>query len=180
MLLILFACFAPKPLSDDEEILVDEGGIVDTADTGVATGFDSGAEDVTDTSGASTPRDHSRVRLEGWLTSGAEVAATEVVGGDLQLRRTTSGMSCLHTGLVLPCGEASAAALIVDGDVITVPYAIDHGLDSGEGSRMCAWTMSYSLVGLAAGGGVVQVTYATTGQELVSIPFGPASAEGSP
>ncbi len=180
MLLILFACFAPKPLSDDEEILVDEGGIVDTADSGGATGFDSGAEDATDTSGTSTPRDHAGARVEGWLTAALHVDANTTAGGSLQVRRTPSGLSCLHTGLVLPCGPASVGTLTVDGGGITVPYAIEvTGTDSGSGVDMCAWTMAYTLEGLGANAGTVDVTYANSGEILATAAFEAASARGA-
>ena len=178
MLLILFACFAPKSLSDDEEILVD-GPVLDSADTGIATEFDTGVG-VGDSAGTSTPRDHVRARVEGWLTAALDVDANAMAGGSLQVRRTPSGLSCLHTGLVLPCGVASVGMLTVDAGVITVPYAIAvTGTDSGSGIDMCAWTMAYSLEGLGADAGGVDVTYANSGALLATAAFEPATAEGA-
>lgn len=178
MLLFLFACFAPKSLSDDEEILVD-GPVLDSADSGDPAEFDTGGT-LGDSSGTSTPRDHAQVRLEGWLTAAARVDASTPAGGSLQVRRTDAGLSCLHTGLVLPCGAASAEMLTVDGGVITVPYGIAvTGTDSGSQVDMCAWTMAYSLVGLGADGGTVQVTYAATGEELVTASFEALAEDGT-
>ncbi len=178
MLLILFACFAPKPLSDDEEILVD-GPVLDTADTGTATGFDTGGG-VGDSGADSVPRDHAGVHPEGWLTAGPPVDSDTMAGGVLQLSRTAAGLSCLHTGLVLPCGVASMGTVAVDAGVITVPYTIAvTGTDSGSQVEMCAWSIAYALEGVGTDGGTVRVTYADTGDVLATAAFEPASAGGA-